>query len=174
MLKIGYIAKQLQKLEEEIEQILSSTMQWHSQESEKYSEPCLKIAGADLDGDAGRQLVEIIYLNDGWKLIDEDGHQYDLSFMDISSQSIIVDYVQKVNPNSDEAKEFPAIEYHGSEDLSDFPNFSRSGSIYGMKKRYYGKGAMLLKHGEFIYNVTSSPEIYLSQYDPEEEYYEEE
>lgn len=39
-------------------------------------------------------------------------------------------------------------------DLSIFPNFSTSGSIIGMKKLYYGKDAMLIKSGGYIYNVT--------------------
>ena len=39
-------------------------------------------------------------------------------------------------------------------DLSIFPNFSSSGSIIGMKKLYYGKDAMLIKSGGYIYNVT--------------------
>lgn len=173
MLKIGYIAEQLQKLEEEIEQILANTMHWNSQQSEKYSEPCLKIAGADLGGDAGRQLVEIIHLNDSWMLTDEDGHQYNLSFLDISSQSKIVDYVQNVNPYSDEAKVFPVIKHDGKEDLENFPNFSVTGSVFGMKKKYYGMGAMLLEYRGYIYNVTSNPEIYLNQYDPEDEHNEE-
>ena len=42
--------------------------------------------------------------------------------------------------------------------LSIFPNFHRSGSIYGMKKYYYGKDALLIKCGSYIYKVTE--EIY--------------
>lgn len=41
-----------------------------------------------------------------------------------------------------------------------FANFSASGSIKGMKKQFYGKGALLVRCGNFIYNVSSSPEIY--------------
>lgn len=44
--------------------------------------------------------------------------------------------------------------------LSDFPNFHKSGSISGMKKLYYGKDAKLVKCGQYIYNVSSSPDIY--------------
>lgn len=44
--------------------------------------------------------------------------------------------------------------------LADFPNFSRTGSILGMKKMYYGKNALLVRCGSYIYNVTSKPEIY--------------
>ena len=47
--------------------------------------------------------------------------------------------------------------------LSDYPNFSASGSIYGMKKRYYGMDALLVRCGSWIYNVTSSPEIYFNE-----------
>lgn len=37
--------------------------------------------------------------------------------------------------------------------ISQFPNFSRNGSIIGMKNRYYGKDAMLVICGSYIYNV---------------------
>ena len=43
-------------------------------------------------------------------------------------------------------------------DLSIFPNFSSSGSIIGMKKLYYGKDALLIKTGGYIYKV--SEEVY--------------
>jgi hypothetical protein len=46
--------------------------------------------------------------------------------------------------------------------LNSFPNFHKSGSIRGMKKLYYGKDCLLVKRGEYIYNVTSKPEIYYS------------
>ncbi len=45
-------------------------------------------------------------------------------------------------------------------DLSQFPNFSKTGSIKGMKKLYYGKDALLVKSGSYIYNVTQDPSIY--------------
>lgn len=41
-----------------------------------------------------------------------------------------------------------------------FPNFHRSGSIKGMKEKYYGENALLVQCGSFIYNVTRRPEIY--------------
>ena len=44
--------------------------------------------------------------------------------------------------------------------LSEFPNFSITGSIYGMKRKYYGMDALLVVCGQWIYNVTSAPEIY--------------
>ena len=44
--------------------------------------------------------------------------------------------------------------------LSDFPNFHVTGSIYGMKKLYYGMDALLVRCGSWIYNVTSKPSIY--------------
>lgn len=44
--------------------------------------------------------------------------------------------------------------------ISRFPNFHKSGSISGMKKLYYGKNALLVRCGDYIYNVTSEPEIY--------------
>lgn len=45
-------------------------------------------------------------------------------------------------------------------DLSQFPNFSKTGSIKGMKKLYYGENALLVRSGAYIYNVTQDPDIY--------------
>jgi len=44
--------------------------------------------------------------------------------------------------------------------ISRFPNFHRTGSITGMKRLYYGKNALLIRCGSWIYNVSSEPEIY--------------
>ena len=44
---------------------------------------------------------------------------------------------------------------------SNFPNFAKSGSVSGMKKKFYGKDALLVQQGSFIYNVSSKPEIYI-------------
>lgn len=41
-----------------------------------------------------------------------------------------------------------------------FPNFSSTGNATGMKNKYYGKEALLVRCGSYIYNVTSEPEIY--------------
>lgn len=46
--------------------------------------------------------------------------------------------------------------------LSDFPNFSVTGNITGIKK-IYGKDALLVRCGSWIYNVTSRPDIYYSE-----------
>lgn len=43
--------------------------------------------------------------------------------------------------------------------LSRFPNFHKSGSVSGMKKLYYGKDALLVRCGNYIYNVSSEPDI---------------
>jgi hypothetical protein len=40
------------------------------------------------------------------------------------------------------------------------PNFHKSGSIIGMKRLYYGKDALLVRCGNYIYNVSSEPSIY--------------
>ncbi len=47
--------------------------------------------------------------------------------------------------------------------ISEFPNFSATGNISGMKKQYYGKGALLVKCGSFIYHVSSEPDIYFKE-----------
>lgn len=44
------------------------------------------------------------------------------------------------------------------------PSFSASGSITGMKKRFYGRNALLVRCGGFIYNVSGRPEIYYKAY----------
>lgn len=47
--------------------------------------------------------------------------------------------------------------------ISRFPNFHKSGSISGMKRMFYGKDALLVRCGNFVYNVTSEPSIYYNQ-----------
>lgn len=37
--------------------------------------------------------------------------------------------------------------------LSMYPSFSATGSIYGMKKKYYGMDALLVRSGSWIYKV---------------------
>ena len=44
--------------------------------------------------------------------------------------------------------------------INRFPNFHKTGSIKGMKAKYYGKNALLVKCGNYIYNVSSDPQIY--------------
>jgi hypothetical protein len=42
----------------------------------------------------------------------------------------------------------------------DFGNFHYTGSVKGMKAKYYGKNALLVRQGQYIYDVTSRPDIY--------------
>ena len=44
--------------------------------------------------------------------------------------------------------------------IEKYPNFSATGSIKGMKDKFYGKDALLVRCGSCIYNVTSQPDIY--------------
>ncbi len=44
--------------------------------------------------------------------------------------------------------------------VENYPNFSATGSISGMREKYYGKDALLVRCGSYIYNVTSTPSIY--------------
>ena len=37
--------------------------------------------------------------------------------------------------------------------IEQYPNFHKSGSIKGMKEKYYGKNAMLVRCGDYIYNM---------------------
>lgn len=41
-----------------------------------------------------------------------------------------------------------------------YPNFHKSGSIKGMKAKFYGKDALLVRCGSYIYNVSSEPSLY--------------
>lgn len=61
----------------------------------------------------------------------------------------------------------PRVKYMNKEDkkiynLSQYPNFSVTGSIYGMKKLYYGMDALLVRSGSWIYKVPK--EIYDAAY----------
>lgn len=47
--------------------------------------------------------------------------------------------------------------------IQQFPNFSITGSVIGMKEKYYGKDALLVRCGSWIYNVTSRPDIYYGE-----------
>lgn len=44
--------------------------------------------------------------------------------------------------------------------IDDYPSFHKSGSVKGMKEKYYGKDALLVRCGSYIYNVTRNPGIY--------------
>lgn len=44
-------------------------------------------------------------------------------------------------------------------DICRFPNFHKTGSVQCMKSLYYGD-ALLVRCGDYIYNVTSEPNIY--------------
>lgn len=57
----------------------------------------------------------------------------------------------------------PRVKYMNKEEkkiynLSQYPNFSATGNIYGMKKLYYGMDALLVRSGSWIYKVPQ--EIY--------------
>ena len=46
--------------------------------------------------------------------------------------------------------------------ISQYPSFSATGSIKGMKEKFYGTDALLVRCGSYIYNVPS--EIYYRAY----------
>lgn len=48
--------------------------------------------------------------------------------------------------------------------FSELPSFSKTGSIKGMKDKFYGKDALLVRCGAYIYNCTSKPELYNQAY----------
>ena len=51
--------------------------------------------------------------------------------------------------------------------LDEYPNFSSSGSVSGMRKKYYGDDALLVKCGGYIYNVSGNPDLYWAIYNGE-------
>lgn len=46
--------------------------------------------------------------------------------------------------------------------LEQYPNFSSTGSVRGMKEKYYGKNALLVRSGSWIYKVPAS--VYYAAY----------
>lgn len=44
--------------------------------------------------------------------------------------------------------------------IENYPNFLHTGNVRGMKEKYYGKNALLVRCGDYVYNVTESPYIY--------------
>lgn len=44
--------------------------------------------------------------------------------------------------------------------IGNFPNFHKTGSVTGMKCFYYGRDVLLIKCGNYIYNISSVPSIY--------------
>lgn len=67
-----------------------------------------------------------------------------------------------ITESKSENKPVKKLSKKHSKELHDkgFPNFSSTGSIIGMKQKYYGKNALLVKCDGYIYNVSSEPEIY--------------
>jgi len=68
--------------------------------------------------------------------------------------------IKTYNPYTEGNKPTKILPAKSPIDLSEYPNFSATGSIAGMKKKYYGKGALLIKKGAYIYNVSSTPDLY--------------
>ena len=67
--------------------------------------------------------------------------------------------------NTDKRKIMARVKYLYKEDgkrlgISHYPNFHKAGSVFGMKKLYYGMNALLVRCGDYIYNVSSEPAIY--------------
>lgn len=52
------------------------------------------------------------------------------------------------------------IEQSRRAELDRFPNFHKTGSVRGMKRLYYGSKCLLVCCGDYIYNVSSEPQVY--------------
>ena len=44
--------------------------------------------------------------------------------------------------------------------LGNCPSFSVTGSVTGMRAKFYGNNALLVRCGQYIYKVNEYPEIY--------------
>lgn len=54
-----------------------------------------------------------------------------------------------------------SVKHPRAKELEGLPSFSSTGNITGMKNKYYGKNALLVRCGSYIYNVThDAPELY--------------
>lgn len=40
--------------------------------------------------------------------------------------------------------------------LNDYPSFGPNGNVAGMKKKYYGKDALLVRCGAYVYHVPAN------------------
>ena len=72
---------------------------------------------------------------------------------------------QVYNPRTESNKPVKDLSKKDGERLGidEFPSFSSTGNVSGMKKQYYGKGALLVKCGSYIYHVSSNPKIYFEE-----------
>lgn len=137
----------------QIQQRLYKLIKWKGEPSKFVNERCLDIS------EYNTGYIELTYLNDRFILLDMHGQHYNLDNIEFLRLCYITDKVSIFNPRDN--KEYPLRSLADSGiKLSDFPNFHKSGSISGMKKLYYGKACLLVRFGDYIYNVTSEPEIY--------------
>lgn len=139
----------------QIEDKLYQLIEWKGEESDYINENCLKLDIEDTD------YAEIAFLNGRLQLIDDDGLSYNLSCITFDELCEIADNLSIFNPYTADAKEYPVRHLTDRTiDIDEYPNFNKTGNVYGMKKLHYGKGALLVRYGNYIYNVTCSPEIY--------------
>lgn len=98
------------------------------------------------------RLVDIYLHTSNQDKIDLGADKYDIEIVDDS----------KFNPFASDAKivRVRNLSERHKGLVKNLPNFHYSGSVRGMKQKYYGKGALLVKCGAYIYNVSSDPQIY--------------
>lgn len=158
--------ERLEQLIEEAKSVFSQVIEWKGVPSDHISKSCLNIKQYSIQ--SLQNFTELVFLDDNWVLLDADGYTRALESLSCDEIMELADKLPDVNPYAPNAKIFPVLDYY-DEDLSgcNFPNFSVTGSVTGMKNQYYGKGAMLLRQGDYIYNVTTQPRVYLSVYNPD-------
>ena len=57
-----------------------------------------------------------------------------------------------MNPHTSKAVRVKYLKVEHQNKVQDCPNFDKSGSIEGMRKQYYGKGALLVRCGNIQRN----------------------
>lgn len=78
----------------------------------------------------------------------------------LSNHSYLTDAYKQLRDSGIPPVKRMSVEYGERWNISDFPNFSSTGSVQGMRDKYYGNDALLVRSGDYIYNVSSEPEIY--------------
>ncbi|WP_242052477.1 hypothetical protein [Dysgonomonas sp. GY75] len=136
----------------EIERQLSDLTGWTGVPSAHINGPCLKIEV--------EKYTEIVCIDGQVRLLDSNGYHYSLSAIGFDELCLLADRLYKIDPNAAGAVERPVriLTGHGI-DLSDFPSFSVTGDVEGMRL-IYGKGALLVRFGKNIYHVSADPGIY--------------
>ncbi len=89
-------------------------------------------------------------------LLSKEVGNFDVKFIDVKDcYFIITEILKKVK-----SKKVKYLKVKYKHLLKDLPNFHKSGSIKEMRDQFYGVDALLVRCGDYIYNVTNELSIY--------------